>query len=272
VSARSLALLGCLGLLVLAAAARSDEKTDAVFKKFQKTAAAAKTLQADLVITVDSGGQKQTIQGKMRLMKPKYGSVRILLPNGQPMQTIIADGKNVYTVFEAQKQYLKRAVGAKPGGEFAMAGFAASAFFDPKAITEDAETKYVGTEKIGDLSYEVVEFSPKGEQKFQMKAYFGPSGFMEGVDFKIKFGEQEMAQSHWLKNLKLNVPMKAQEFAYKPPKGYTVYQQPDYEKGLVAVGAPAPSFQLPQPGGGQLSLEDARKGKKAVLINFWFYN
>jgi thiol-disulfide isomerase/thioredoxin len=36
------------------------------------------------------------------------------------------------------------------------------------------------------------------------------------------------------------------------------------------VGAMATDFSLPTPDGGRISLADARKGKKAVLLNFWF--
>jgi thiol-disulfide isomerase/thioredoxin len=39
------------------------------------------------------------------------------------------------------------------------------------------------------------------------------------------------------------------------------------------VGKPAPDFTLPAAGagGGQVSLKDALKGRKAVVVNFWFY-
>ena len=36
------------------------------------------------------------------------------------------------------------------------------------------------------------------------------------------------------------------------------------------VGAMATEFSLPTPTGGHLALADARKGTKAVLLNFWF--
>ena len=40
----------------------------------------------------------------------------------------------------------------------------------------------------------------------------------------------------------------------------------------TAVGKAAPDFNLPLSRGGRLSLGDALKGKKAVLLNFWFYD
>jgi hypothetical protein len=50
------------------------------------------------------------------------------------------------------------------------------------------------------------------------------------------------------------------------------YQYPQFEAKLLPAGKVAPDFNLPMPRGGQLSLTDARRGKKAVLVNFWFYN
>jgi peroxiredoxin len=38
------------------------------------------------------------------------------------------------------------------------------------------------------------------------------------------------------------------------------------------VGQRAAEFTLPASGGGQVSLKELLKGRKAVLINFWFYN
>lgn len=42
-------------------------------------------------------------------------------------------------------------------------------------------------------------------------------------------------------------------------------------KGMVPVGKPAPAFTLEKASGGKVSLAQAVKGKKATIINFWFY-
>ena len=44
----------------------------------------------------------------------------------------------------------------------------------------------------------------------------------------------------------------------------------DPEAGLVAVGKTAPSFTIPSPAGGQVSLASALHSKKAAIVNFWF--
>jgi hypothetical protein len=38
------------------------------------------------------------------------------------------------------------------------------------------------------------------------------------------------------------------------------------------VGKPAPLFTLPAPDGRPVALQDAINGRKAVLVNFWFYS
>ncbi len=43
------------------------------------------------------------------------------------------------------------------------------------------------------------------------------------------------------------------------------------EPGLALIGRSAPDFILPTPDGGQISLSNALRGKKALLVNFWFY-
>lgn len=44
----------------------------------------------------------------------------------------------------------------------------------------------------------------------------------------------------------------------------------DLGGGLLAVGATAPVFTLPTPSGERISLEDALKGNKALILSFWF--
>jgi peroxiredoxin len=42
------------------------------------------------------------------------------------------------------------------------------------------------------------------------------------------------------------------------------------DPGMQLVGRPAPDFRVPLLDGGILTLADARRGKKALLLNFWF--
>ena len=75
-------------------------------------------------------------------------------------------------------------------------------------------------------------------------------------------------QTSKLTNLKFDVPKTAADFKYTGPAA----QEDPLEAALLPVGKDAPDFNLPTATGDKLGLSDARKGKKATLVNFWFYN
>lgn len=54
--------------------------------------------------------------------------------------------------------------------------------------------------------------------------------------------------------------------APSPPSGAQ-----DFEANLLKIGTKAPAFSVNNPKGGKISLAQAMKGKKATLVNFWFY-
>ncbi|MBL8066513.1 MAG: hypothetical protein JNM34_11760 [Chthonomonadaceae bacterium] len=45
----------------------------------------------------------------------------------------------------------------------------------------------------------------------------------------------------------------------------------EYKAKLIPIGKPLPGFTLKLAKGGSLSLSQAIKGRKATLVNFWFY-
>lgn len=45
----------------------------------------------------------------------------------------------------------------------------------------------------------------------------------------------------------------------------------EYMKKMVPVGKPLPDFNLKLASSGSLTLKNAIKGKKATIVNFWFY-
>ena len=267
---RGWALLACAATLT-ALAAQADEKADALLQKAREASAGAKTLQADLVYEVQSDDAKGGYSGAVRLMKPNYAYFKTSnLPNRQV--SILSDGKNRYQVMEAQKQYLRGAI--QPGGQNVGIGGPYSpvtGFFDLTGNAAGGERKYVGKETLEGREYEVVEITggPRPEQV--RRFYVGPSGLVEGAVVTLGNSEMQRTYRTWLKNVKLDQPMKAEEFAFAPPEGFRPYEPPNFEKNLLAVGKEAPDFNLPQPEGNRLSLSDTVKEKKAVLINFWFY-
>jgi len=117
------------------------------------------------------------------------------------------------------------------------------------------------------VKYETVTLRMKAEGVTQTLC-FGPSGLLERLEIRMpKPRAQSVAVT--LRSLKLDAPMKAEQFAFNPPEGYQ--QAKGIDESLLAVGKEAPDFNLPLSAGGRIALSEALKGKKAVLVNFWFY-
>lgn len=86
-----------------------------------------------------------------------------------------------------------------------------------------------------------------------------------------------MTRTNRLTNLKLGGPAASTLFAFVPPKDATLYDPAailrEMEKKLVAVGEDAPPFEVSDPKSkSRVSLAKMLDGRKAVLVNFWFYN
>lgn len=257
-----------IGSLVLGPAAGADPLADRLIEKARLFP--AKTLTADLASTLKAGERKQEITGKVRLMRPNHG--RVELSMGGSTQTFAADGKSVYIIMAEAQRYLKLDEGAQLGKELTGMAPPVEAFLNPSAYySEWKETERAPARTVTGRKYEVVRFKT-GPQSMAGTAYFEPSGLLVGVELAFDRGGLKGTQSTWLRNVKLNAPLKAAEFAFKAPEGYNVVERPNFEKSLLPVGKTAPDFLLPQPGGlGNLALSTAGKEKKAVLINFWFY-
>jgi outer membrane lipoprotein-sorting protein len=264
---RSAVLLACAGVLALGTAAWSDAKSDALVKKAIAAMAGAKTLQADMTMTMTSGAEKQSATMKVRLMKPNYADITASGFPGGTMR-MISDGKDLYMVSEGDKQYQKMAASGLASFFGGPGQSPIAVFFSPEGLP-GGKHKSGGTSKVNGKTYQVVLITAETAPK-NRKLYIAPNGWPEGMELSDVEGGVTQKITMWLKNVRVNAPLKAEEFAYAPPADFEMQKGAD--ESLLEVGKPAPSFQLPQPGGGQLSLEDARKGKKAVLINFWFYS
>ena len=144
-SARSFTFAACAALLAAGPAVQADVKSDALISKARQVAAKAKTLQADLELSVPGG---LSFKGTARLMKPGYGNVSFSGPQGAQM--MISDGENFYMVSPAQKQYQKvpvkgqaaRSLGLLPGSPLA-------AFLTPDAIAAGGTHRFAGIKNVG---------------------------------------------------------------------------------------------------------------------------
>jgi outer membrane lipoprotein-sorting protein len=245
-------------------AASADPKGDALIKKVRTALGKAKSMSA----TYEIKAGPQNIKGQFEGLKPNFGRTTMSSPVGGEMMRI-STGKEAYMVMPSEKQYQtleggsgERILGVLPNDPLA-------AFFHPQEFGANSTTKYLGARKVAGKSYEVVQIRPKGVP-YTQQVYVNAAGIPEGMEMVITQPEKQTIR-FWLKNVKLNAPLTAEKFAYTPPADFTKPKGP--EDSLLAVGQAAPDFALDQPGNqGLYSLEQARKGKKAVLVNFWFYS
>lgn len=258
-------------LAALVGAAHADPKADALFAKARQVAKNARTLQAEGVGSFQSGEQKESVTFSFRLMKPDLGEVTVKPPGGESESVLISDGKNIYNVMPSEKQYMRMPPGGRGFGSLFNFYAPIRAFFEPESLAAPPDAKLAGTKTMNGKKYQAVTFTsktPPGPTRY----FFAPNGMLEGMEIEIQEGSRAGTMTFWLKNVKLNAPMTARQFAYTPPDDFKPFDPgAGLEASLLKVGDEAPDFRLPTPDGGELSLSGLREGKKAVLINFWFY-
>lgn len=264
--ARRAWVLACAALVAVGPGL-ADTRSDALIKKAGDVAEKTKSLQAALVMELAVGSQVQKGEGSVWLLKPNYARIQ-LRGIGPGEQQFISDGKSVFRVVTAANIYSRQDAPAKGTGLLGLPNTPVDAFFDPATLAGEGRRRYGGTIKAHGRTYETVLLTATQAPR-DRKLFFGPIGFLEGVELSDRSEGDPQTLSVWLRDVKLNVPLEPKQFEYSPLANFEMLRSP--ETSLLPLGQVAQDFDLPQPGGGRLSLEQALKGKKAVLINFWFY-
>jgi outer membrane lipoprotein-sorting protein len=262
------ALLAPLG----AAPVRADARADALLKEVARAERSTRTLSADLVMSQSAQGQTIKVTGKVRLKKPNLA--RIVY--GPPLsQTIASDGKTVWALMTASNQYTQQPVDAKGSAIQTFLAVPITLFFDPASLgplgkVAQAHTRYVGQERIGGQSFQVVELTNSQPFAYKLKLYVGSDRLVRRAALAVPQGKQTTHLTAALSNVRTDLPLATASFAFQPPKTAQAAQESDDASKLIPVGKQAPQFSLPTPTGGHVALAEALKGKKAVLVNFWF--
>jgi hypothetical protein len=146
------------------------------------------------------------------------------------------------------------------------------AFFQPEQLIKmlGAAPTLAGTEKVDGAEYDVLEVAPAPGAKIRL-FIARDSSLLSRIDQVSGEGAAAQTQTMSIKNVRPNAVLADALFKWTPPKSAQAYEAPDFEKSLIAVGKTAPDFDLSRPGGGRLALSTTLQGKKATLVNFWFY-
>jgi outer membrane lipoprotein-sorting protein len=275
---RAVGLAGCTALALCAAGPlRADDGADALLKQVDAATAAAQTLSADVNLEMKAGSQTMTGTGKAQLKKPNYALVTLALitPDKPLNMTIASDGTNLYNV--GGMQVRKTAADASGKNIDATIAVPLTMFFDPQnlGITKRGSTAatLLPQQTIGGKTYDVVQFSGTSPARFTMKLFVGPEKLVTRMAMQIQQGPQWAHYTATLDNVKIGEPIADAAFAYTPPAAAAAGASAadPYDAKLIPVGKDAPNFTVPTPSGGQVTLAEASRGKKATVVNFWFY-
>lgn len=255
-----------IGLMAgsLISSAPADEKGVATLKAAYKKLHEAKTLTFDLAIENKFPGAPGPIKwtGTVTAMKPNFVKVEL---KGDFAPSFFADGKEYHIVSQGRAQKLPLAPEPKElqgvwEGEL-------DAFYGGEALVDKAVATHMGVQKVGTVDCEIVKSVMKTPDRTAVYLIGQADRLIYRMTLTIPTPNGEVGQTNDISNVKLNTPRVAADFAYKGPAAAA---DPS-EAALLAVGKDAPEFALPTPEGGNVALADRRKGKKAVLVNFWFY-
>lgn len=277
---RSLAFGLAMGAFAaLSPTAGADEKGDSILRGAFTTLHAAKTMSADLVMRQEFGGQSFAYKGTVSLKKPNLMrfSVKANFNGRSISQHIVSDGKNLYQYAEGSPQYMRSEVEANPKQMQGMWEGEVDAFFGGEKNAASISADYAGTATVNGVNCDVVKAHEKTGQKRTITYTIGRADHLiYQMSFSQSANNQTLTQTNTLTNIKLNADMQPSLFAFTPPAGAKLYdpaeQMRAMEAKLVPAGEPAPPFELTDPKSkDRFSLAKALDGRKAVLVNFWFY-
>lgn len=261
-------LVACVSLLAgTLSRGNADTKADAVIRKAIATTRATKTLRASF--------KEAREKGSLRIMRPYYIQMEQQGTSMLP-ERFYCDGKSVWMVDAAKKEYMVSSAQSLLGSIRQNEDLdPLTVFLFPDTLQAAKQRRYLGSRKRNGVTYTAVAVFLRSD-KTRYTLYFGASGLLEGTESGNETGGK------WLERVRVNAPMTAKEFAFVPPQDYKKITEQEnaaqsekaaedeYTRKLLPVGATAPDFTLPTADGKTVQLSELLKGKKAVLVNFFF--
>lgn len=266
-----------LGIAVAALAlaglrpAPADEKGEALLREAFRTLHAARTYQAAFSLTIaPTGAPPLVLKGNLAAMKPNFFRLKLdgEAPGGGPKIGLnyVSDGKYYYQ-HGGGPTYGKDEVEPNPTQFAGRWEGEVDAFFGGDKLLGTRTVTVTGAETVGGVPCDLLKVSPQQNGPAVVYAVGKIDHLIRRCVLTFEGGGRTLTQTNLLTEVKINESKKPEDFVFTPPAGVR-----EQFANLVPVGKPAPDFNLPELKGGQVALSDLRKGKKAVLVNFWFYN
>jgi outer membrane lipoprotein-sorting protein len=271
----------------------ADAKADALLQQLAAKTKATPRLSAELVLRDKASDSTRTWIGPLNLQRPNMARVQLtytVSPSaGSYIWSFISDGKTVWSWETSTNPRNLRTEGrvrtwpADPQGADIdpMAGAIAIPFFFSQSLdglfpkNPRPTSRYVGQEAVEGNTYEVIEVTGGQTNPLTIRLYIGPDKLLHRSQMIVKLDEGEHTYEAVLQNIDTTKRLTAETFRFTLPEGMTLQRVRTHQErkdALLALNASAPPFSLPVAGGGTLTLSDALKKQKAVLLNFWFYH
>ena len=263
---RTILVCLCLGALQTVSA---DQTAEALLRTSSTRARSMRALTAR--IELSWGSPKQSLKrsaGRIKLMKPNFALIE--LTGDYPLSTLASDGRSRYVVSDVAKYSLSA---ADPNGKNIDAPwwiFPVRFFFtqDLKPFGPDSPSwtriRFAGTETIDGVAYRVLEIAGDKPMNYTAQYYFDDRVLRRSV---VKFVEGPVFTAQ-IEEVKTATNLRSKDFVFRPPPDAKL--DTGAEAKMLALGETAPDFSLSTSDGKLLTLESARQGKKATLINFWY--
>lgn len=267
-AAHSLTIAGGAGLLLMLsqAAAPGEPNVDAILRAAMARIHAARTFAAELTVTVNPPGELETrLRGSVAAMKPNF--LRIEL-GGTRRLVFAADGKQ-YATLDGEV-YKVEPLAAAPEGLVGIWEAEIDAFFGGEKVFPKGKVTSAGTDSVDGVDCDVVKVEVEGERPMLYAIGRRDGLIHRGTQLLTAEGGAGFRQVNTLRRIRLGVPFESKAFIFNPPSDARRYEAPDYGAKLVPVGCPAPRFVVRSREGGDLALAELLRGKKALVLNFWY--
>jgi hypothetical protein len=243
----------------------------ALLRRVQAATRSAQTLTAEYRVRIQEDGMPPALtRGKAALKKPNLARLE-WATTSEPQRAegaYISDGTSLTvldTASKVQQQEPLRLEGLdlwRQGVPSPIRFF----FRSPQLVRQlslGEGLSLAGREAVAGVGCRIVEATSTlpGAGRTRLKLFVGPDRLVRRVTARTLSLQRNRMVDAVLQDVRVGKPLSAKTF--QPPPGT--------RPALLALGAAAPLFALPTPGGGSVALADTLGTAKAVLINFWFY-
>ena len=256
------------GGTALAQSPAVDQQRSPILAKASSASQESKTLSGTIVMKWRTGGVSHQTRGTIQLAKPNLG--RIDLQGDFPEVALVSDGRTRYLA-SAEDKYQQAPIDAKGAGlDSPWWGLPFRFFFtqgvNPFGGAADPSAVYSDIGALGAPGVLVKGNSPMGG--YTEKLFFNSTGDL--IKSSVQFGEgpgSAIFQATLTDVRHERIPDAV--FRFTPKTGQSATTSND---GMLPLGSVAPAFTLRTAEGKRISLQQQLRGKKAMLVNFWYYN